>query len=225
MTGPELLREVRSWGGEVWANGDGLELAFSDDFPAKLIEDLKQRKTEILAALRCRAIGDGQAPPLDRPPATERELRRLIDHLADPEAFSRWLEWAMTFTDQSEGMPQYGGSKSVKRPSDTGISDHSPAKHDIPDSTVLLTRLRVGQAWLLDQHSRWPDDTTAADDAELTRALNGWWELDHRLRADYGFQGCIYGPDGGCPDGFPCQGCADLAVPGVVAQLELMPHA
>ena len=99
MTGPELLREVRSRGGEVWANGDRLELAFSDDFPAKLIEDLKQRKTEILAALQSRAIGDGQAPPLDRPPATERELRRLIDHLADPEAFARWLEWAMNYPD------------------------------------------------------------------------------------------------------------------------------
>ena len=99
MTGPELLREVRSRGGEVWANGDRLELAFSDDFPAKLIEDLKQRKTEILAALQSRAIGDGQAPPLDRPPATKRDLRRLIDHLADPEAFSRWLDWAMNYTD------------------------------------------------------------------------------------------------------------------------------
>ena len=206
MTGPELLREVRSRGGEVWANGDRLELAFSDDFPAKLIEDLKQRKTEILAALQSRAIGDGQAPPLDRPPATERELRRLIDHLADPEAFARWREWAMTFTDQS----------------DTGISDHPPAKHDIPDSTVLLTRLRVGQAWLLDQHNRWQSgDTAAVDDAEFSRVRNAWWELDHRLRTDYGFQGCIYNPDGTCPDGFPCEGCAALAVPGVVAQLVL----
>jgi len=138
---------------------------------------------------------------------------------------SKWLKF-------SPRTPQYGGIKSIKRSSatsDTGISDHSPAKHDIPDSMVLLTRLRNGHEWLLNQHEHWQsDDTTSADDAEFTRALNGWWELDHRLRADYGFQGCIYGPDGGCPDGFPCQGCADLAVPGVVAQLELtaaMPHA
>ena len=137
---------------------------------------------------------------------------------------SKWLKF-------SPRTPQYGGIKSIKSPSatsDTGISDHSPAKHDIPDSPVLLTRLRIGQAWLLDQHSRWPGDTTAANDAEFSRAWNGWWELDRKLRADHGFQGCIYGPDGGCPDGFPCQGCADLAVPGVAAQLELtaaMPHA
>ena len=44
----------------------------------------------------------GQAPPLDRPPATEQELRRLIDQLADPEAFTQWLEWAMDYTDPAE---------------------------------------------------------------------------------------------------------------------------
>ena len=134
---------------------------------------------------------------------------------------SKWLNF-------SPRTPQYGGIKSIKRPSatfDTGISDHSPAKHDIPDSTVLLTRLRVGQAWLLDQHSRWPDDTTAADDAEFSRVWNGWRELDHQLRSGHGFRGCIYKPDGTCPFGFPCEACADLAVPGVVAQLKLMPHA
>ena len=92
--------------------------------------------------------------------------------------------------------------------------------------SALLDQLRKGQSWLLDQHERLlSDDTTAANDAEFSRVWNGWWELDHRLRVDHGFQGCIYGPDGACPDGFPCQGCADLAVPGVVAQLELMPHA
>ena len=124
----------------------------------------------------------------------------------------------------TEDAPVWGG-RSIKRPfatSGTGISDHPPAKHDIPDSTVLLTRLPIGQVWLLDQHEHWQsDDTTSADDADFSRGWNGWRELDHRLRANYGFQVCIYKPDGTCPDGFPCEGCADLAVPGVVAQLEL----
>ena len=131
---------------------------------------------------------------------------------------SKWLKF-------SPRIPQYGGGKSIKRPSatsDTGMSDHPPAKHDIPDSTVLLTRLRIGQAWLLDLHSRWlSDDTTAANDAEFSRVWNGWWELDHRLRADHGFQGCIYAPIGVCPEGFPCQWCADLPTPTIVAQLVL----
>ena len=149
MTGPELLREIRSRGGEVWANGELLELAFPDDFPAKLIEDLKQRKTELLTRVR----------------------------------------------NQTE-------------PSEQGVD--------------LITRLRNGHQWLLDQHQRWQsDDNTAADDAEFTRALNGWWELDRQLRADHGFQGCIYSPDVLCPDGFPCQGCAYLLAPTVVAQLVL----
>ena len=223
MTAADVLDRLAELGINAWIAGEKLLLEPGSKVPPELFEEVRQHKAEILSALR--TVGDGQAPPLNRPPATEQELRRLIDHLADPEAFARWREWAMTFTDQSEGMPQYGGSKSVKRPSDPGISDHSPAKHDIPDSTVLLTRLRVGQAWLLDQHSRWPDDTTAADDAEFSRVWNGWRELDHRLRSDHGFKGCIYKPDGACPFGFPCEACADLAVPGVVAQLELMPHA
>ncbi len=132
---------------------------------------------------------------------------------------SKWLKF-------SPRTPQYGGIKSIKRPSatsDTGISDHSPAKHDIPDSPVLLTRLRNGHEWLLDQHEHWQsDDTTAADDAEFSRVWDSWWRLDTKLRASNGFQGCIYGAGGTCPEGFPCQGCSETPVPGVVAQLELI---
>ena len=134
----------------------------------------------------------------------------------DSKFTSKWLKFLPR-------TPKYGGSISIKRPSatsDTGISDHFPAKHDIPDSTILLTRLRIGQVWLLDQHSRWQSGATpAANDAEFSRVWNGWWELDHRLRADYGFQGCIYAPNGVCPEGFPCQGCADIPTPSIVAQL------
>ena len=88
--------------------------------------------------------------------------------------------------------------------------------------SALLYQLRKGQSWLLDQHSRWQSaDTTSADDAEFSRVWNGWWELDHQLRTDHGFQGCIYGPDGACPDGFPCQGCTDILTSNIVVQLEL----
>ena len=87
---------------------------------------------------------------------------------------------------------------------------------------ILLARLHKGHGWLLEQHRRWKSiHPSAADDSEFSRVWNGWWELDHRLRADYGFQGCIYAPIGVCPEGFPCQGCADLPTPGVVARLEL----
>jgi hypothetical protein len=49
-------------------------------------------------------LSDGQPPPLDRPPKTERELRRLFDYWeADPEVFTRWLEWAMAYTEAAEG--------------------------------------------------------------------------------------------------------------------------
>ena len=128
---------------------------------------------------------------------------------------SKWLKF-------SPRTPQYWGIKRPSATSDTGMSDHPPAKHDIPDSTVLLTRLRIGQVWLLDQHEHWQsDDTTSADDAEFSRVWNGWWELDRLLRADHGFKGCIYKPDGTCPDGFPCQGCADIPTVSIVTQLVL----
>ena len=56
---------------------------------------------------------------------------------------------------------------------------------------------------------------------KLSKIEHTTWELDQRLRANHGFQGCIYGPDGTCPAGFPCQGCAGVPAPCVVAQLEL----
>ena len=96
------------------------------------------------------------------------------------------------------------------------ISDSQPVD-------ALLERLRKGHTWLLDLHQRWQtDDTSVADDAEFSRVWNVWWELDQWLRAEHGFHGCIYGPDGDCPDGFPCQGCSEVPAAGVAAQLTLV---
>jgi hypothetical protein len=47
-------------------------------------------------------VGDGQLPPLGRPPANEAELRRLVDHLNDPVRFAEWFEKLMEQTDPSE---------------------------------------------------------------------------------------------------------------------------
>ena len=86
----------------------------------------------------------------------------------------------------------------------------------------LLVRLQEGQRWLLDQHQRWQvGDASAATDDEFSRVWNAWWELDDQLRTDYGFEGCVFGTGGACPEGFPCQGCAEMPAPAVVAQLAL----
>ena len=91
-----------------------------------------------------------------------------------------------------------------------------------PEIQELLKRLQAGHQWLLEQHRLWQtDDSTAASDSEFSRVWNGWWELDDQLRDEHGFQDCVYGPAGKCPDGFPCRGCSDLPAPAVVAQLEL----
>ena len=63
-------------------------------------EKTEPSQRPIGATLSSSKVGDG--PPPDRPPQTEQELRRLIDHLADPEAFTRWIDWAMSYTDPAE---------------------------------------------------------------------------------------------------------------------------
>jgi hypothetical protein len=52
--------------------------------------------------VRAGHVGDGQLPPLNRPPATETELRRLIDYLDDPVAFAQWFECLMQQIDPAE---------------------------------------------------------------------------------------------------------------------------
>mgnify|MGYP001216302557 CR=1 FL=1 len=46
-----------------------------------------------------RPVCDGQLPPVDRRSNTGKESRWFIDHLAEPEAFERWLDRAMNHTD------------------------------------------------------------------------------------------------------------------------------
>ena len=107
------------------------------------------------------------------------------------------------------------------------FGDGQALRSDLPKTNQfeeqrLIARLQSGQTWLWDQRRRWQiSDLTAACDAEFSRVWNTWWEMDERLRTDYGFLGCVYGPDGSCPDGFPCLGCSELPAPAVVAQLAM----
>ena len=58
-------------------------------------------------------IGDGKAPP-PRPPRTEAELRRLIDHLGDPDAMAQWLAGILTEEEMKGGeakTPVVGGDR------------------------------------------------------------------------------------------------------------------
>ena len=97
----ELLERLQSCGVSVSLDRNELVLRPASKIPPALLGEVRQHKAEIIQELRP-AYGDGEAPPLDRPPETEQEFRRLIDHLGDPEAFTRWLEWAMTYTDPAE---------------------------------------------------------------------------------------------------------------------------
>ena len=101
MTSSETLAELDRRGVVLEPNGDRLRYrAPQGTLPPELREAITENKAEIISTLR--RLGDGQAPPLDRPPKTEQELRRWMDHTADPEAFARWLKWAMSYADPVE---------------------------------------------------------------------------------------------------------------------------
>lgn len=94
MNAETLLAEAHRLGITLFPAGDKLRV---DAPKGALSPDLRQaladHKPEILALLK--PVSDGERPPLDRPPENEVELRRLIDWLADPVAFARWLERLM----------------------------------------------------------------------------------------------------------------------------------
>ena len=103
MTATEVLNRLDKLGVTAWPNSGNIRFQPASRVPQGLKDQIKEHKPEILVLLLDQTRrGDGHPPPLDRPPQTEQELRRLIDHLADPEAFARWLEWAMTYNDPAE---------------------------------------------------------------------------------------------------------------------------
>jgi len=104
MEATEILSTLKNLGVSARAEGHKLIVEPGSKVPQELIPEIRQRKAEILSLI-CqpeKPVGDGQLPPLDRPPATEMELRRLIDYLADPVFFAQWFERLMQQTDPAE---------------------------------------------------------------------------------------------------------------------------
>jgi hypothetical protein len=99
----ELLEQLRSCGVSVSVDQDELVLRPGNKVPADLLPEVRQHKAGIIEQLR--DVDDGQPPPLDRPLRNEQEMRRWMDHTADPEVFDRWLEWAISYTDPVEDSP------------------------------------------------------------------------------------------------------------------------
>ena len=103
MAATELLEQLRGYGISVTVDVDELVLRPGSRIPSDLLIEVREHKQELIQEL-AKTYGNGVLPPLDRPPATEQELRRLMDYTADPENFAKWLEWAMTTFDRSENM-------------------------------------------------------------------------------------------------------------------------
>ena len=101
MTAVEILGRLNDLGVSVRVNGNKVRVAPVSAVPGELLAEAKAHKQELINELTV-TYGDGQLPPLDRPPATEQELRRLMDYIADSDTFDSWLDWAMNHTDPSE---------------------------------------------------------------------------------------------------------------------------
>ena len=105
MTAIEILDRFKKLGVSVQLDGATVRVAPRSLVPDDLMVEAKAHKQELIHELTL-TYGDGELPPLDRPPATQRELRRLMDYTVDEENFAKWLAWAMTYTDPSEDPPQ-----------------------------------------------------------------------------------------------------------------------
>jgi hypothetical protein len=65
---------------------------------------------------------------------------------------------------------------------------------------LLLQRLMAGVRWMDAQHKAWIDDQPgAASDVRFSTALEAWDLLERKLRQEYGYEGCIFGPGQHCP--------------------------
>ena len=100
MTPTELLERAHSLGASLTILASAkIHISAPEPLPDALVEAMREHKAEILTLLSDKR-GDGIPPPLDRPPETEMELRRLLDHLDDPVNFNRWLEGLMAHEEQ-----------------------------------------------------------------------------------------------------------------------------
>jgi hypothetical protein len=108
----EIINTLSNLGVTIHAQGETLAVVPKGKVPADLVEELRRHKAEIILLVSQAPLdkakagkvpaGDGQLPPLDRPPVNETELRRLIDYLDDPVAFAQWFEALMQQTDPAE---------------------------------------------------------------------------------------------------------------------------
>ena len=101
MTAVEILGRLNDLGVSVRVNGNKVRVAPVSAVPGELLAEAKAHKQELIDELTV-TYGDGQSPPLDRPPATEQELCRLTDYITDPDTFDAWLDRAMGYTDPAE---------------------------------------------------------------------------------------------------------------------------
>jgi hypothetical protein len=93
MDATDVLRQLHDLGVSVRAIGDNVVVSPASKIPLEVKAAIRENKSAILA--RMRPGCDVEHLLLDHPPATREELVLLMEQLADPQAFARWLEQVM----------------------------------------------------------------------------------------------------------------------------------
>lgn len=93
MDASAIIEQLIDLGVSVQLNGPKVRLEPGSLVPPALLDEVKRHKDEIIKELR-------------RPPESDEELGQLIDHLANPECFDKWLNWALEYKDPAEDLQQ-----------------------------------------------------------------------------------------------------------------------
>jgi TubC N-terminal docking domain len=93
MDATDVLQQLHDLGISVRADGDNIVVSPASKIPAEVKPAIREHKSAILARLRPGC--DEEHLLLDHPPTTREELVLLMEQLADPQAFARWLERLM----------------------------------------------------------------------------------------------------------------------------------
>ena len=78
------------------------------------------------------------------------------------------------------------------------------------DAEQTLLRLLAGSRWISAAHNAWVEGKPdAPTDERFSTALAAWDLLERKLRNEFGYEGCVYGPSQQCPKDAPvmCDAC------------------
>lgn len=78
------------------------------------------------------------------------------------------------------------------------------------DGEQILSQLKAGSRLLTEAHLAWvSEEPNSPADEKFSIALAAWDLLERKLRTEFRYEGCVYGPGQRCPTDAPvmCDAC------------------